>query len=774
MDRERIVYFADPTFPKALAERLAQRGYQLDAVRRGDDLLQRAFAERISLIIAFAEMPGISGLALCGDVKQNAGLKDIPVLVFSARKGGDRQAYYSAGCEGYYEAPFDEVNVTQRIDELLMDRSTARKVSLARLSIDYKLNTDVARLAPLELQDSTLFLYARSPLDVGTRMKFTLSLLSKTVLDAYGEVVKVEAYRAGATTQPAGMWVRFYEMDDGSRRIFEGLTRQRTLQGAQWEEVAVETIVDKIALDMSSPATHGPVDPVLVRAGFDRAKVPAWEEAAFSAADDGTGEVDLLADMSVEAAASLREAAGTLHKLQYHLSRYADFFYLGPIAARKVAAHSEQVLARAEASADVLASLIERLASDELLTAANPKLGEHLTFAQEDLLERMVRLRTVMTDSQRPAEHTTPTTSDGELCPTQELRYRCMGLVELFDFSSTGGRKEYARTLPAELDLSELSAFDVLCFIEGKQPATALHPDLGAWGRALVARELELAEFLHGRRPVKESRPERAEEVVKFAQAKLGALGEVQEHFCRDLARLAGVRSLPRLQLAELASTHRRLLRLAAQLSCYYNLQAPAGAVDYNPKLASAAQLAESIVAPVEGPGPLVFPSLGEAPTLTSSASGSTPGKAPDAKAAGPKTPRRNPLRFFKVHPAGKWILLGVGVLAVGASALGVWLSMRGPGEGVFDASAYRSIVPVASCVIAKSAGGEQLNSLTLRCIVEKAWPKEPLPARKKSARDFARSLAERGVKVDNIVLVDVNEKELAVGSGDAIEVFDN
>ena len=192
MDRERIVYYADPSFPKALVERLTARGYQLDPVRRGDDILQRAFAERVSMIIAYSEMPGLGGLALCRDVKQNAGLRDIPVLVFAQKKGGDRPAFYSVGCEGYYDPPFDEVTVTQRIDELLNDRAKARELSLARLAIDYKLNNDVLRLLPLELQESAIFLYARTPLSQGTRVKFTLSVSGKTVLDAYGEVARAD------------------------------------------------------------------------------------------------------------------------------------------------------------------------------------------------------------------------------------------------------------------------------------------------------------------------------------------------------------------------------------------------------------------------------------------------------------------------------------------------------------------------------------------------------------------------------------------------------
>ena len=67
-------------------------------VRRGDDCMQKAFAERVSLIIAFAEMPGLPGLDLCREIHE--AYPDIPVQIGGGIRDEDTiQAYLNAGVE---------------------------------------------------------------------------------------------------------------------------------------------------------------------------------------------------------------------------------------------------------------------------------------------------------------------------------------------------------------------------------------------------------------------------------------------------------------------------------------------------------------------------------------------------------------------------------------------------------------------------------------------------------------------------------------------------
>jgi CheY-like chemotaxis protein len=771
MDRERILYYADSSFPKALVERLTQRGYQVDSVRRGDDLLSKAFAEHVSLMIAFAEMPGLDGLSLCRDVKGNVGLKDIPVLIFAQRPGGDRQAFYAAGTEGYYEPPFDEVNITQRVDELLVDRSAARRMSTARLAIDYKLNTELMRLTARELQDSTFFLYAKSPLEPGTRLKFTLSVAGKTLIDAYGEVTRTDPF-TGSATRPAGMWVRFNEMDDGSRRTLDGLARQRALANPSWEEISVEALADRIAAEMGAGATGGK-DLLLERAGFDKAKVAAWQQAAYTHGD-GEGESDLLDDLSGEARAALREASAVLHKLNYHLGRYAEFFYVGPVAAKRLSAHSEQVIARTESVADVLASLVDRFSKDAALSAGHPHLIEHLTLAQDWLIEKLVRLRTVIADVQRPPAFTQPTTSDSELCPTQELRYRCLGLVELLDFGTQNARKEYAKTLPADLDLSELSHFDVLALLEGKQPANAMHPDLGAWARTLVARTSEIHDFMRGRRFVREKSPEKLTEIAQAGEKMLASVTELQEHFLRDLRRLSDIRAVPRPQLAELSSTHRRLLTAAARLAVYFHINVPEVSIDYRERLELAARATQEVVPPAEGPSALVFPSLGGEPSATVKGGTSEPPPPRPSADRGPS--RLDAIRdWIAADPKRKWILAGGGGALVCVVALVLWMLLAPSKitEGKIDVTSLRSNIPLKSCEVKLLQGSKERRRI-LRCVVDKVWQRQPMQARKNAVRDLLRLLPQKGIEVQQVLLYDPFDTELAIAGEGSVEVFDS
>lgn len=775
MDSERILYFSDPAFPKALADRLAQRGYVMDGVRRGDDFLQKAFAERVSLIIAFAEMPGLNGLELCRDIKANAGLRDIPVFVFAVKKGGDRAAYYSAGCDGYYEAPFDEVNVAQRVDELLVDRSTARRLSLARLAIDYKLNAEVMRLSPVELQDATIFLFAKSPLELATKVKFSLSLAGKTLIDAYGEVSRVEPNR-GDPARPSGMCVRFNDMDDGSRRVLEALARQRTVANATWEELSVDVIGERLAAAMSAGVAAPKKDAILERAGLDVAKLPSWILAAYAEVEAPEGELDLLGDVRTEARAVLRESAAVLGKLTYHLSRYGELFYISKVASKRMNAHSEEVLGRADATGDLISGVLGRLGAPAEDDAALTQLVEHLTMAQDWLIEKMVRLRTVVADSQRPPDFAQPTVSDGELCPSQELRYRALGLVELCDFSSTGARKEYAKTLPIDLDLSELSTFEVVALFEGKQAATSMHPDVGSWTRTLVARTTEVADFLRDRRPVKETKSERIAEISQFATDKLTAILEMQEHFRRDLQRLSDIRAVSRAHLGELASTHRRLLERGARLYALYALQGTsAGASDLGVRLVQAAQSAGTIVSPTEGQAPLVIPVLGASSGESTGAKSLDPSNAQRDQLGAQASKQGRLASFLAANPLRKYLLLGGLVVLLVGGGLTAYLSLRTsvPSEGPIDVAPYRALLPLRKCDLQREAPASGDKKL-LRCVVEAAWRKQPMPARRKALQSFRGKAAKAGLEFKSILLFDPFDTELGIASDAGTEVYDN
>jgi len=104
---------------------LAGAGYQVLAAADGLEALERLRTHPVDLILSDLEMPGMDGFRLIEEVKADAGLKDIPVLILSSF---DRDEYFkrasSAGAAGFLsKTAFDRGRMLDTIAQLLGSRT---------------------------------------------------------------------------------------------------------------------------------------------------------------------------------------------------------------------------------------------------------------------------------------------------------------------------------------------------------------------------------------------------------------------------------------------------------------------------------------------------------------------------------------------------------------------------------------------------------------------------------------------------------------------------
>jgi hypothetical protein len=624
-------------------------------------------------------------------------------------------------------------------------------------------------LSATELQENTIFLRANNPLDVGTRLKLTISLAGKTLTDAYGVVLRSEPFR-GFSARPSGMAVQLYDVDTSTRQFMEAMTRQKLLSGKTIEGIHVETFADRIAAAVSAGPDAGPLDPLLARAGFQAGALRPWEAPAFYGS---------ILDEDLEVLGSLREAVALIYKLRYHAQRYRELVYVRPSAAAALFAHSEKVLARAEGTGDVLSSLSTRLTGE-----GQGETAQKLATTQAELLRHMVEIRTLMDTARRSTEAFAPTVQDEHLCPESDVKNLLLGLSELFDFTTPHARKEHARTLNPEIDLSELSGFEVIRLMEARQQAATVHPDVGAWARALAARHIHLSEFLRYRKPGREVRPDRVEEVVEFSKAALGQVSRIEERFRPELQRLASSQTIPRADLEDLSASNHRMLIAAAKLSAYYNLHAPSGAPDYTPRLIQAAEQAARVVPPRGGATPLPV-SAGRAPAAPEAAADEEATVIGTSMLRPPKPPPEKPAFFERLGPLGEWIedfgprrlaIIAGAVLVLAGGSVAAILAFSGGPEGPdrLDVQPFASILPLQSCEIRESQIGDQ-PLRTLRCAVKSDWKRKPRDTRRDAVRELLGALSKRKVRVDQVLLLDAANPDntLGFGKGEEIEVFE-
>ncbi|MCH2547449.1 MAG: response regulator [Alphaproteobacteria bacterium] len=109
-----------------LKEYLEEYGYQTITVNTGNEAWVHLQSNPISLLILDRTMPGYDGMTLLGMMKESASLKNIPVILLTARDyGSDVLDGLKTGASEYITKPFNIEFVIRRCRELLAESEKA-------------------------------------------------------------------------------------------------------------------------------------------------------------------------------------------------------------------------------------------------------------------------------------------------------------------------------------------------------------------------------------------------------------------------------------------------------------------------------------------------------------------------------------------------------------------------------------------------------------------------------------------------------------------------
>ena len=78
-------------------------------VRSGEEALQALVADEFAVVLLDIVMPGMSGIETAGRIKQNAKIRDVPIIFLTAAIAQPEQPFlsYAAGAVDYLAKPFD-------------------------------------------------------------------------------------------------------------------------------------------------------------------------------------------------------------------------------------------------------------------------------------------------------------------------------------------------------------------------------------------------------------------------------------------------------------------------------------------------------------------------------------------------------------------------------------------------------------------------------------------------------------------------------------------
>jgi CheY-like chemotaxis protein len=99
---------------------LQQHGYRVATASNGEEALKIVSVIHPDIIVMDLAMPGIDGLETTRRIRENAELRDIPVIALTAfSTGGFQRAAYDTGFDGYLTKPVEYDRLHDLIRRLL-------------------------------------------------------------------------------------------------------------------------------------------------------------------------------------------------------------------------------------------------------------------------------------------------------------------------------------------------------------------------------------------------------------------------------------------------------------------------------------------------------------------------------------------------------------------------------------------------------------------------------------------------------------------------------
>ncbi|MEM6593311.1 MAG: phosphate regulon transcriptional regulator PhoB [Pseudomonadota bacterium] len=118
MSREPVVLVVedDPAQREVLAYNIQAEGYQVLTAENGDEALLSVREEQPDLVVLDWMLPNVSGIEVCRQIKKDASLARLPVIMLSARsEEDDRVRGLETGADDYIVKPYSVAELLARI-----------------------------------------------------------------------------------------------------------------------------------------------------------------------------------------------------------------------------------------------------------------------------------------------------------------------------------------------------------------------------------------------------------------------------------------------------------------------------------------------------------------------------------------------------------------------------------------------------------------------------------------------------------------------------------
>lgn len=99
---------------------LQRAGYEVVAAETGEEGVEQAMARRPFFVVMDINLPGIDGIEATRRIRASEVDGSIPIVaITSYAMRGDREKIMAAGCNGYFEKPFDPLTIVAQIHKVI-------------------------------------------------------------------------------------------------------------------------------------------------------------------------------------------------------------------------------------------------------------------------------------------------------------------------------------------------------------------------------------------------------------------------------------------------------------------------------------------------------------------------------------------------------------------------------------------------------------------------------------------------------------------------------
>ncbi len=133
----------DPHAVDILTRMLTREGYLCLGVRNGNAALEKARKDKIDVILLDVMMPGMDGLEVCRQLRADEGLRQIPVILLTAKDDIETRSQGMAlGVSEYLTKPVSKHELCARIESQLHAQEVTRKLSATEEAVSADRKTE--------------------------------------------------------------------------------------------------------------------------------------------------------------------------------------------------------------------------------------------------------------------------------------------------------------------------------------------------------------------------------------------------------------------------------------------------------------------------------------------------------------------------------------------------------------------------------------------------------------------------------------------------------